>query len=61
MNNNERAERADECVAFYSDDNERGNTADLLTDLFHLAKREGWDLKAMFLTAEINFNCEDQS
>jgi hypothetical protein len=58
MNNSERADKAEECVAFYSDDDERGNTADLLTDLFHLAKREGWNLQAMFLSAEVNFNAE---
>lgn len=61
--NEDRADRAMECLNNYStlpvqeEDNET-LIKDLLADLMHLSKREGFDWNSMLLSAEVNFNAE---
>ena len=64
ISNATRASYADAALAAYleakgEDDDPRSNITDLMTDLLHLANREGFDGQAMTVTAIYNFNEEE--
>lgn len=62
VSNESRANKAEHALYHYATDSwfDEPRTAllDLLSDLRHLAQREGWDFSQCVLTSEIHFNSE---
>jgi hypothetical protein len=60
--NEYRADAAYCVLSQYNDPNENDletTATDLITDIFHLANREGWDIEAMVAMARMHFQAED--
>lgn len=61
--NDDRADRIPPTLQAYATargdaDDEESDLSDVLTDLMHYAKREGYDFPALLTTAEMNFTEE---
>ena len=61
MDNDQRADLAQEALSNFGDDNgTASDLGDLLADLMHLCERDGIDFHQCLTTAEIHFNEEIQ-
>jgi hypothetical protein len=59
IDNERRADNAYAALLDYAEDDDLMAAAiDLVTDLYHLAKREGWDMDGIVRVAQIHFNSE---
>lgn len=66
MTNDQRADNAQAALDAYGDARGENDTAetdmiDLISDLGHLARREGIDFRKVLLNAEVHYNVETLS